>query len=1246
LRQGFSAGPAGYLDQVDQFDPAVFSILPRDAVNMDPQERLFLETCWRLLESAGYLDEYRKEPSTGVFVGSMYGAYGQLAATRWNDGQLSGGHSAHWSLANRVSYCFDLQGPSFAVDSACSSSLTAVHLACESLLRNECRVAIAGGVNVILHPAHFASLDALNMLSSHGRSMVFDARADGFAPGEGVGAVLLKPLSAAEADGDEILAVIKGSLVNAGGKTGGYTVPNPNAQAQLIEQVLLRSGVQPQTISYVELHGTGTALGDPIEVGSLAKAFRSAAEHDAPAGAAIGSIKANIGHLEGAAGIAGLSKLLMQFKHRQLAPCVHLQTLNPKIDFERSPLHPQRQLQAWQRPVLDLGDGLREYPLRAGLSSFGAGGANAHLILEEYEDRRPGHALPGTEQPVLFLLSAKTRAQLAVWATDSANFIASAKGAACTLAELGYTSQTGRREMNERLAIVAQDHATLEQALRAFASGDDTHPGVFHDGGRDAHLKEMLADEDGASFISMLLQHRNLPKLGRVWVQGVRIDWRAMWRDGMPKRVALPGYPFEHKRYWIDLDQQPVNTVPALREQIVEQRLDAQAYYCQEHRIRGQRWLPGMFYLELVRQATGLLAAPLRFSDVQWLAPLNLENGVPRLSVHLKVAGGSTVFQVVADGTTTHCQGVLASDCPAQPAPVDLQVLASRCTQVVSAEAVYASLHDAGLEHGASFQVLRQVSLGTAQALADLVSTQGQDAGLPTALLDGALQSLAVLDREPGSNSYVPVGFDSFIVYRALPSRVLVWAREEGQAETGSGIRCFALTLLASDGQVLAELGGLRVAPMLGLRAFVGRDESVPEVVATPTHTSRLAEVEVALQQMAARFLMIDEAAVDLAAELLDSGFDSVSLTELLAEVNQHFALDLLPQVLFDCPTLASFARFVVSSLAPLTPPPDGGAKRTTPTPSRSDQTAPVTTVQAGTHESVVAIRSELQRIAAGFLMVEQGAVDLSAELLDSGFDSVSLTELLVEVNQRFALDLMPQILFDLPTLDALAGYLQPLLQDVAVVVPALKPAPLATQPSFAAEPAGSPLSMQQSLAREEDPIAIIGIAARLPQSEDLQAFWAHLMAGDDLVTEVPADRPVLKADPVMRGMKAGFIDDVAAFDARFFKIAPSEAASMDPQQRLFLETAWRAIEDAGYPPSSLAGSATGVFVGVGTTDYNDLMTAQGMSMDGHTATGIAHSIMANRVSYLLDLQGPSEVIDTACSSALVARKLWRVGST
>jgi acyl transferase domain-containing protein/enoyl-CoA hydratase/carnithine racemase/acyl carrier protein/SAM-dependent methyltransferase len=554
----------GFLEGVDLFDAGFFGILPAEAAGIDPQERLFLETTWNLLESAGYLGTSTREPLTGVFVGTMYGSYGQLAAaTGWPRGDLAAARCAYWSIANRVSYFFDLQGPSFAVDSACSSSLTAVHLACESIRRGECRMAIAGGVNVILHPAHLVSLCAMNMLSGDGECRVFDERADGFVPGEGVGAVLLKPLAAAEADGDRIWGVIKGGFANAGGKTGGYTVPNPSAQATLVERALERSGVDPRTITYVEAHGTGTSLGDPIEIAGLSRAF---GERGSRGGrCAVGSVKANIGHLEGAAGIAGLTKVLLQMRHGQLAPCASLETVNPKIDFGSWPFEPVRELVEWPRPAL-AGEGgePRVLPRRAGVSSFGAGGANVHLVVEEHLGSAGAAASSADEAggEQLFLLSARNPGQLRALAGRVAESIGDA---GVSLPQLAYTSQVGRAEMPERLAVVAGSAAELADRLRGFSRGDGA--GVLAGSAADAGARGLLSDREGTAFVDELLAARRLARLAQAWTEGVAVDWSRLWASGHPPRADLPEYPFERRRYWLpEGDSAPANEERAVEE--------------------------------------------------------------------------------------------------------------------------------------------------------------------------------------------------------------------------------------------------------------------------------------------------------------------------------------------------------------------------------------------------------------------------------------------------------------------------------------------------------------------------------------------------------------------------------------------------------------------------------------------------------------------------------------------------------
>jgi acyl transferase domain-containing protein len=405
----------GFINDVDRFDPLFFNISPSEAEFMDPQERLFLQTAYETLEDAGYTRERLDKSNVGVFVGAMYGHYQlfSLDAMRAGTGPAVG--SFHSSIANRVSYHFNFSGPSIALDTMCSSSLTTIHLACESLRRGESDFAIAGGVNVSIHPLKYVLLSQTGFAASDGRCRTFGDGGDGYVPGEGVGAVLLKPLKKALADGDRIYAVIKSTTVNHGGKTNGFTVPNPNAQAQLIADALKKAKIDPRTLSYIEAHGTGTSLGDPIEIAGLMKAFRDYTKDKGFC--SIGSVKSNIGHLESAAGIAGFTKVLLQMKHRELVPSLHADPLNSNIAFEDTAFHVQRDLRPWEQPLLDG----KPMPRRAGISAFGAGGANAHIILEEYMPSRQSSAVANGSQ--LIVLSARDEDRLKEQAGKLARFL-------------------------------------------------------------------------------------------------------------------------------------------------------------------------------------------------------------------------------------------------------------------------------------------------------------------------------------------------------------------------------------------------------------------------------------------------------------------------------------------------------------------------------------------------------------------------------------------------------------------------------------------------------------------------------------------------------------------------------------------------------------------------------------------------------------------------------------------------------
>lgn len=374
----------GFINGFSEFDPRFFKISPREAMTMDPQERILLEESYKALENAAYPPNRMKEEGkldVGVFVGVTRTGFELHNQRLWDNGEDRKLSTCFGEMANRISYTFDLKGPSFAVDTMCSSSLTALHEACEHIRRGSCGMAIVGTANIYTHPATYRSFCEMRMLSPSGRCHAFGKNADGFVPGEGVAAIVLKPLSKAYADNDQVLGVIKATSINHDGRTNGFTVPNPVAQANMIRNSLDRFGINARQISYVEAHGTGTKLGDPIEISGLTKAYRK--DTNEKQYCAIGSVKSNIGHCEAAAGIAGVIKVLLQMQNKMLVPSLHSEEINPLIDFKNSPFYVQQELQEWKRPILMKNGNKIEYPRMAAVSAFGAGGANAHVIIEE-----------------------------------------------------------------------------------------------------------------------------------------------------------------------------------------------------------------------------------------------------------------------------------------------------------------------------------------------------------------------------------------------------------------------------------------------------------------------------------------------------------------------------------------------------------------------------------------------------------------------------------------------------------------------------------------------------------------------------------------------------------------------------------------------------------------------------------------------------------------------------------------------
>ena len=464
----------GFLKQIDQFDAKFFGISPREATNMDPQQRLLLEVCWETLENAGLSVDNLAGSQSGIFVGVSNGDYSRLQGSQINKDVYYGTGNAFSITANRLSYLFDWHGPSWAIDTACSSSLVAVHQACGSLRTGECDLALAGGVNLILDPQLTVTFSQAQMLAADGRCKTFDASADGYVRSEGCGMVALKRLSDAQRDGDSILGIIQGSAVNQDGRSNGLTAPNSLAQQSAIRQALVNAGISDGQVEYVEAHGTGTSLGDPIEVNALKAIFTEERPAERPCW--LGSVKTNIGHLEPAAGIAGLIKVLLSLQQEEIPPHLHLQEINPYIQIEDSPLKIPTERQQWPS---------RGNPRIAGISGFGFGGTNAHIIVSDKELEQVGSDAYSTkdngfkdredalERPLhLLALSAKSESALDEMVRRYLDFLQANDG--LKTEDVCFTANVGRSHFNHRLAIQSASIEQLEKRLRSLASGDKT----------------------------------------------------------------------------------------------------------------------------------------------------------------------------------------------------------------------------------------------------------------------------------------------------------------------------------------------------------------------------------------------------------------------------------------------------------------------------------------------------------------------------------------------------------------------------------------------------------------------------------------------------------------------------------------------------------------------------------------------------------------------------------------------------
>ncbi|WDZ82146.1 type I polyketide synthase [Micromonospora cathayae] len=1159
---------AGYLDRVGTFDATFFGISPREAAVMDPQQRLMLELSWEVLEDARIVPASVRDTRTGVFVGAIWDDYATLSyrggPAAVSPHTVTGLHRS--ILANRVSHQLGLTGPSMAVDTGQSSSLVSVQLACESLRRGESALAIAAGVNLILAPESTTGMARVGALSPDGRCYTFDARANGYVRGEGGAAVLLKPLSRALADGDRVHAVILGGAVNNDGVAEGLTVPSRAAQEEVLRLAYADAGVDPRDVQYVELHGTGTRVGDPVEAGALGRVLGAGRPIDAPL--LVGSAKTNVGHLEAAAGVVGLLKTVLALRHRHLPASLNYRSPNPAIALDEWRLRVQQQPGDWPRP---------DAPLLAGVSSFGIGGTNCHLVLGAAPARpaapephpapeltgatpAPGGPTPepagdtpeltGTAPELTgWPLSARSAPALRDQAARLARHLAAHPDLAP--AAVAHSLATTRTRFEERAVVLAGDVDQARAALTALAEGEP-HPRV---------------------------------------VTGTRTPGRVVF--------VFPGQGPQ----WAGmaaglLDRHPVFTAELRR---CAEALAPYTDWDLFDVLRGAPDAPSLERTDVVQPA--LWAMIISLAET-WRA-----------------------HGVEPDAVVGHSQGEIAAAYVAGILTLD------ESARLVTRRAQALRTIEGGGDSGGMLSVpvgVDQLDLTRWPGRLHVAVLNGPNSTVVAGDPD-ALAELAETCRERGLTTRpVPINYASHSPY-VEPLRA-GWDDTVGEVRPTAGRIPFWSTVTPGpvDGTELTADYWYR-----NLRQTVRFEETVRALIAAGhTHfveTSPHAVLTVGIQDTLAATDTDGSATGTLKRG--DGGPERLLLSLATVHTRTGYAPALTTDPAYrpgepvDLPTYAfqPEPHWITNLPAPTAPAARGPAGTAPATALTRGPLADRLAALSGPEQSRLTLDLVRKNAAAVLGHATDCAVGVDLPFKDLGFDSVLSLELRNRLAAATGLRLASGLLFNHPTPAALAGYLRDELVGGRADTTSDGPATGSTDEPVAVVAIGC--RYPGDVRSAEDLWRLVADGVDAIGDFPTNRGWDI----DGLFDPEPG------APGKSYARHGGFLHRADEFDEEFFGISPREAAAMDPQQRLLLETTWEAFERAGIDPTGLRGSRTGVFMGVMSQEYGPRLYETSAGSDGYRLTGSTASVASGRVSYVFGFEGPAFTVDTACSSSLVA---------
>ena len=1232
----------GYLTRdIAEFDADFFNISAYEANVQDPQQRLLLEVCWQALENGGIHPDKLNETNTGVYIGSCLNDYQLLISNQCNNSDINayiGTGNSSSVLAGRLAYTLGLRGPAITCDTACSSSLVAVDLACQALKSGEISFAIVGGVNLLIDPQNNMIFSKAGMLSEDGLCKTFDEEANGYSRGEGCGVVLIKRMTDALKDNDVILALIKGSAVNQDGRSSGLTVPNLKAQEDVIKNALKQAKLNPDDIDVIEAHGTGTPLGDPIEVQAVANVFSNRNRS-----LTIGSVKTNIGHLEGAAGIAGLIKMILALKHQCIPKHINFNSLNPAIDLASfNGIIPQDNIE-WQRNTTK--------PRRAGVSSFGFSGTNAHVILEEGPIQQQPSGQFSKPPLYLFLFSAKTDESLGRYLDKFLHFL---DNSADKIQNIAYTLNTRRRFFNKRVAIIASSKTELEHKIK-------TRDYVQFD--LDASVVSPSYPEPEQ--LSKQEWYQFLYNIAQIFLRGKNVELEQLEKLYLSERqvVQLPNYAFVRKRFWIkETKNQSIIYSAKAKENVIlnkdgptakslaviidnECQLDNPIFELAnfDFKFYLEKEIPqlianfnfsGILYFArniqhfvtlakslsqkdyrlplgfnlLIEKESLLKYSPLLgiIQSLQWEAPtLNPKSIIYTTKINWQEETFEKILLCDKEEVNVSSDSIVyAKPKLLTPSNQSVQPLQIQGTHLIAGGlgkiglALTQWLINQGCEHVIILtrrsqedeKVKEAKRYFSAQSLVEIKSldiTCEKDVILLKNNLTEDNINLKGIYHLAGSHINKP-----FIQLDIADFDSVLSAKVDGAKHLHELSLAFDLDVFVMFSSIASFLGSNFQMPYVAANRFLDElacyreDTNLPvtNVNFGPIAESGMMKYE--SNQIDNNALLSFDECFSILETCLIHQYNNVMVAK---ESFISFMLSFKPSSLLE--NVGELSSFIKTD-----------AQKLTLLARELNQISDDLRVER--------VKVIVKETLSDILDIDE--VSDEDGFSDIGFDSLSVVEIAKELENKLGIKFKPTVAFDYPNVASLTEYISGQISQKS-----------------------EQTSTNRIIASDDDKdISIIGMSCTFPKgSNDIDSFWHNIESGYDAITKVPSKRFMDSSCDY----SGGFVDDIDKFDADFFNISPREAIHLDPQQRLILLNTWHALESAGINPHTLKGKKIGVFIGISQSEYASALISQKDKRDIYEATGNALNTTAGRVAYILGTNGPTLAIDTACSSSLVA---------